>query len=195
MPDTEEDRTAMPTPSVRATDAGPPVTLDVDGGRLISGGAVHARLLVAHDHPAYASSFEMTVAPGFDVGAHVHHNGEEMFYVVDGTLDVLCFEPVSRHGDWRNWTAPDGQSFLRGRPGAFMYVPPGVPHAFANPTATPACLFFQSSVEGGHENYFHELAQLLQETRGHPDHDAVRALEHRYETEQLTAMHPGTPGP
>lgn len=61
-----------------------PVMVGSDGGRLITGGAVHARLLVAHDHPSYASTFEMTVAPGFDVGAHVHDNGEEMFYVIDG---------------------------------------------------------------------------------------------------------------
>lgn len=183
----------MPVSSMRPDDAGTPVMLDLDDGQLITGGAVHARLLVAHDHPAYASTFEMTVAPGFDVGAHVHHNGEEMFYVVDGVVDVLCFEPTSRHGDWHSWTAADGRTFLRGRPGAFMYVPPGVPHAFANPTDEPSRMFFQSSVEGGHENYFHELAQLLREARGHPDHDAVRELERRYGTEQLTTMHPGTP--
>ncbi len=47
---------------------GSPVMLPPEGGRLIAGGAVHARLLVAHDHPSYASTFEMTVAPGFDVG-------------------------------------------------------------------------------------------------------------------------------
>jgi len=52
---------------------------------------VHARLLVAHDHPAYASTFEMEVAPGFDIGAHVHRNGEEMFFVLEGELDILCF--------------------------------------------------------------------------------------------------------
>lgn len=52
---------------------------------------MHDRLLVAHDHPAYASTFEMEVAPGFDIGAHVHRNGEEMFFVLEGELDILCF--------------------------------------------------------------------------------------------------------
>ncbi len=48
--------------------SGSPVMLPPERGQLIAGGAVHARLLVAHDHPSYASTFEMTVAPGFDVG-------------------------------------------------------------------------------------------------------------------------------
>ena len=30
---------------------GAPVMLGSDGGRVINGGSVHARLLVAHDHP------------------------------------------------------------------------------------------------------------------------------------------------
>jgi len=30
----------------------------------------------------------MTVTPGFDVGTHIHTNGEEMFDVVDGEIDV-----------------------------------------------------------------------------------------------------------
>jgi len=101
---------------------GSPVMLPPEGGRLIAGGAVHARLLVAHDHPSYASTFEMTVAPGFDVGAHVHGNGEEMFYVIAGELDVLCFEPADRSlPDWHAWTSPSGQKFLHGLPGSFLY--------------------------------------------------------------------------
>ena len=177
----------------RVTTGGPPVTIAPDQGRLVTGGPVHARVLVTHDHPSFASTFEVTIAPGFDVGAHVHTDGEEMFYVVHGHIDVLCFEPVDRStGDWHRWASPTGQTFLRGGPGAFMYVPPGTPHAFANTTDRPAAMFFQSSVVGGHENYFAELGELLAAAHGHPDPTAVRDLEARYGTEQLTAMHPGT---
>ena len=31
--------------------------------------------------------------PGFDVGAHVHHESQEFFYVLEGELDLLAFEP------------------------------------------------------------------------------------------------------
>lgn len=173
---------------------GDPVMIAHDGGRLITGGPVHVRLLVAHDHPSYASTFEMTVAPGFDVGAHVHTDGEEMFFVVAGELDVLCFEPADRTPpDWHAWTDPSGRQFLRGLPGSFMYVPPGVPHAFANPTDRPSTMFFQSSVTGGHENYFTELGALLRDSHGRPDPAAVTMLEAKYGTEQLTAMRPAGP--
>src|ERR1039457_5296049 len=47
-----------------------------------------------------------------------------------------------------------------------MFVPQGVPHAFSNPTGKPVKVFFQSSVPGGHENYFDELMSLLQRTSG-----------------------------
>lgn len=173
-------------------DNGDAVMIAPDGGRIIAGGPVHARLLVAHDHPSFASTFEMTIAPGFDVGAHIHNNGQEMFYVIDGELDVLCFEPTDRTpADWHSWTDPSGRRFLRGLPGSFMFVPPGVPHAFANRTDRPVSMFFQSSVAGGHENYFVELGELLSKSTGRPDPAAVKQLEGRYGTEQLTAMRPG----
>ncbi len=128
---------------------GSPVMLPPEGRRLIAGGAVHARLLVVHDHRSYASTFEMTVAAGFDVGAQVHGNGEGMFYVIDGQLDVLGFEPADRSlPDWHAWTSASGETFLHGLPGSFLYVPPGVPHAFANRTDRPVTLFFQSSPAG-----------------------------------------------
>jgi len=68
---------------------------------------------------ALTSTFEMMVPPGYDVGAHVHSEGEELFYVADGELDLLAFEPVVRSpGDWHEWTSSSGQRFLRGGPGA-----------------------------------------------------------------------------
>ena len=112
------------------TTGGAPVMLGPEQGRIVTGGPVHARVLVAHDHPSYASTFEVIIAPGFDVGVHVHTNGEEMFYVIHGHIDVFCFEPVDRSvGDWRQWASPTGQTYLRGGPGAFMYVPPDFGHS------------------------------------------------------------------
>lgn len=72
-----------------------------------------------------------------------------------------------------------------------MYVPPGVPHAFANPTDRPTTMLFQSSVAGGHENYFTELGALLHDSHGRPAPADVEQLEAQYGTEQLTAMRSG----
>jgi len=91
--------------------------------------------------------------------------------------------------DWHHWQSGTGQRFLRGGPGAFMFVPPGVPHAFSNPGGKPTKVFFQSSVPGGHENYFDELMALLQRTSGQPEPDEVASLRTRYDIEQITAPH------
>jgi len=133
------------------------------------------------------SSFEVVIAPGYDVGAHVHSRGEEVFFVLEGEIDLLAFEPVDRSvGDWHDWVSGSGRRFLRGGPGAFMHVPAGVPHAFGNRSGTPVRMFFQSSVPGGHENYFRELAELLR--GGPPDQEAISRLRERYDMVQLTPV-------
>jgi uncharacterized RmlC-like cupin family protein len=165
------------------------VMLPPGGGRLISGGGLQATLKVAASHPAFASSFEVVLPPGYDAGAHVHVHGEEVFYVVSGRLDVFAFEPADRSGeDWHEWRTPAGQQFLSGGPGAFMYVPPGTPHGFANTSDEDTTIFFQSSAPGGHDNYFDELAALLRDSPGRPSQEAITDLRTRYDIEQLTPL-------
>lgn len=137
------------------------------------------------------SSFEVLIGPGYDVGAHVHTRGEEVFFVLDGEVDLLAFEPADRSvGDWHEWVSSSGRRYLRGGPGAFMHVPAGVPHAFANRSGAPVRMFFQSSVPGGHENYFRELAALLR-GGGPPDQQAITGLRQRYDIVQLTPVRTG----
>jgi hypothetical protein len=45
------------------------------------------------------SAFEADVAPGFDVGAHLHHQAEEVFYVLEGELDLLASSRLPRPAD------------------------------------------------------------------------------------------------
>lgn len=158
------------------------------GGRLIQGGGLHATLKVAGGEDALTSTFEIRVPPGYDVGAHVHSHGEEIFYVVEGTLDMLAFEPTERTtGDWHDWQSADGRTFMRGGPGSLMFVPAGVPHAFGNLSDEWAVMLFQSA-PSGHEDYFDELAVLLREGGGRPDPAAIVALRARYDITQLTGL-------
>ncbi|OLB91187.1 MAG: hypothetical protein AUI15_23225 [Actinobacteria bacterium 13_2_20CM_2_66_6] len=110
-------------------------------GRVIAGGGMHATLKVPGGSPAVASTFEIVVPPGFDVGAHVH----------------------------------------------LLFIPPGCPHAFSNPTDEPARVLFQAA-PSGHEDYLEELAAVLREAKGRPDPAAVGELRRRYDIEQLTAL-------
>lgn len=156
-------------------------------GRVIAGGGLQATLKVPGGDPAVASTFEVVVPAGFDVGAHVHRAGQELFYVLEGELDLLAFEPQRRSEDWHEWESATGARFLHGGPGSLLFIPPGCPHAFSNPTDRPARVLFQAA-PSGHEDYLDELASLLREAGGRPDPKAVAELRRRYDIEQLTSL-------
>jgi mannose-6-phosphate isomerase-like protein (cupin superfamily) len=142
---------------------------------------------VGEELSATWSSFEAEVAPGFDVGAHRHEHAEEVFYVLDGELDLLAFHPNAEPtGDWRRWRSSSGQAVLRGGPGSFMYVPAGCPHAFFNPHPEPARMLFLVS-PSGHECYLRELNDLLSRP-GPPDPAGIAALRLRHDIHQLTPL-------
>jgi len=135
------------------------------------------------------SAFEAEVAPGFDVGAHRHAEAEEIFYILEGELDLLAFEPRTRASDdWTAWESASGSRVVRGGPGSLMFVPAGCPHAFTNPgTASARMLFLVTP--SGHEQYLEGIAELLGQ-HGPPDQAAIVGLRARYDIEQLTSMIP-----
>ncbi|MEU0244342.1 cupin domain-containing protein [Streptomyces sp. NPDC006235] len=157
-------------------------------GRVVAAPAQHVTFKVTGSHSRMASTFEVVVHPGFDVGAHVHTRSEELFYVLEGELDVLAFEPRVRTPDnWRPWESASGNRVVRATPGTVIVVPPGCPHAFTNPTDEPAKMFFQASPPPDHERYFEELLEILGHG-GPPDHAAIEELRARYDIEQLTPL-------
>jgi hypothetical protein len=87
------------------------IMLPPDGGLHIDGGGIHAVLKASMTDAAYAATFVVTVPPGYDVGAHVHARSQEMFFVIEGRLNVLGFEPKDRSvPDWHDWEAPSGRT-------------------------------------------------------------------------------------
>ena len=134
------------------------------------------------------SIFEVVVPPGFDVGAHVHENSQEFFYVLRGELDVLAFEPVRRTGEtWHHWESPTGERVVRAGEGGCMFVPPGTPHAFRNATDKPVTMLFQSFPSPDHEDYFEEIAEIW--SRGVAvDPAAVEEMRKRYDVSQITPL-------
>jgi mannose-6-phosphate isomerase-like protein (cupin superfamily) len=161
-----------------------------DGLLLPAGGGARVQgmtLKVGATHANRFSAFEAEVAPGFDVGAHRHERAEEMFYILDGELDLLAFAPAEpADADWRRWRSPAGQAVMRGGPGSFMFVPAGCPHAFFNPGATPARMLF-AVAPAGHETYLRELADLLSSGAA-PDPAMIATLRGRHDIEQLTPL-------
>ncbi|WP_307622584.1 cupin domain-containing protein [Nocardia lijiangensis] len=134
------------------------------------------------------SSFEVVVPPGFDVGAHSHRNSQEFFYILEGELDLLAFEPNQRTPDgWHDWESPDGDRVVRGGPGSCMFVPAGCPHAFRNATDKPVRMLFQSYPSPDHEVYFEEIVAIFESGRS-VDADAVQRLRDRYDINQITPL-------
>ena len=138
------------------------------GGHPIGGGGIV--LKVGAENSNHMSVFEIAVAPGFDVGAHVHTAIEEAFYVLEGSLNLQV-------GD---------ETGTGIGPGSFMFVPKGAAHRFWNDTDKPARILFTCSPPG-HERYFEELAEILRRP-GPPDVDAIDSLRARYDTQQLSAL-------
>ncbi|MEU1403265.1 cupin domain-containing protein [Streptomyces sp. NPDC005728] len=157
-------------------------------GRTVSTAAQQVTFKVTGAHSRVASTFEVVVPPGFDVGAHTHTRGEELFYVIEGELDVMAFEPRVRTCDgWRDWESATGERPVRATPGTLILVPPGCPHAFANLTGSPVRMLFQSAPPPAHERYFEELLELLNSPGG-PAPEAVGELRSRYDIQQLTPL-------
>jgi len=134
------------------------------------------------------SIFEVVVPPGFDVGAHVHTRSQEFFYVLEGELDLLAFEPAERTADsWHDWKSPGGDRVVRAGEGSCMFVPSGIPHAFRNATGSPARMLFQSYPSPDHEHYFEEIAEIWS-AGATVDPEAVKKMRQRYDVSQITPL-------
>jgi oxalate decarboxylase/phosphoglucose isomerase-like protein (cupin superfamily) len=153
-------------------------------------------LKVGNENSQAWSMFEIVdIAPGFDVGAHLHRNAEELFYVLEGQLDLFAFEPrIRTASNWLAWESNTGETFTSGGPGTVLYVPRGCPHAFANPGPGLARMIFLVS-PSGHEHYQAELAELVDSTTGSLD-EAIAELRARHDIQHLTPqVIPGRPSP
>ena len=94
---------------------------------------------------------------------HVHNSMEEGFYVLEGSLTAYL----------------DGQE-VNGGVGAFVQIPRGAAHTFANWGATPA-RYLLLVTPAGFEGYFEDLTELA-EKHGFPLPPEIAAtLEKKYD--------------
>jgi mannose-6-phosphate isomerase-like protein (cupin superfamily) len=84
---------------------------------------------------------EFSAPRGFGPPRHVHQHEDEAFVVLEGGLLVTC-------GD-EEWDA---------EPGAFVYLPRRVPHAFVVTSAQPVKAL-QLTTPGGFERYVAEVGE------------------------------------
>ena len=84
--------------------------------------------------------WEMGPQPGGPPG-HFHRTISESFYVLSGEVRLY-----------------DGDSWRTGKPGDFLYIPPGGIHGFRNESGEPATMLILFTPGAPREDYFETLA-------------------------------------
>ena len=134
-----------------------PYVLLADEGEQMPGPAGGPLTLKARAETTNGSvtAFENIVAPGQGPGLHLHVREDEMYYVLGGEL-------VFQTGE-RRFDAPTG---------AFVFIPRGTPHCFANLTHDPARILVLFT-PAGMERFFEAHAAL---PPGPVDPDTLRQI-------------------
>jgi quercetin dioxygenase-like cupin family protein len=90
------------------------------------------------------SIVETCSAPG--AGAPPHRQDDaEAFLVTEGSFEFML-----------------GQTWRRCGPGEFVYVSPGMVHAFRNPASTPSKMLIINLPGGPHENFFEAVGEPVE---------------------------------
>lgn len=109
---------------------------------------------------------EIDVPPGPGARPHIHHEADEAFYVVEGTLTIQVEKAV-----------------ITAAAGAYVLVPRGARHRFWNAGDEPAKAIFICSPPG-FERFFEELSDLRQASPdGQLAFDTIRQVGRKYGTE------------
>lgn len=128
---------------------------------------------------AYSLS-EFIVAPNTGPVPHRHSREDEGFFVLEGQLEFKIGER--------------GERTFVATPGAFVFAPRGIPHAFRNVGTTPARALLIISPTGM-EDFFEERAALRKEVPttdpSYPSRD--KALSEKYGLEYSSDWFPPKP--
>jgi quercetin dioxygenase-like cupin family protein len=107
------------------------------------------------------AAFEESVRPGDPGRAHIHHGGDEAFFVLEGEFSFLL-----------------GDRTIRATPGAFIFVPRGTVHGFRNEGERPA-RFLAIVSPGEFATYLQDVSVAVG-TGGRFDTAEVAAVRQRY---------------
>ncbi len=139
------------------------IFLPPGGGRVYDSRQFRGAIKIDDEESAGRQCFsEWTVDPRSDgPPPHLHREHQEAFYVVDGTLTFTA-----------------GDETFEAEKGAFISIPPGVIHTFANRSDAPATCV-NAYVPGGIEGFFVEVGELM--AAGQPDPAQVARLSAKYD--------------
>ncbi|MFL6227460.1 MAG: cupin domain-containing protein [Pyrinomonadaceae bacterium] len=133
-----------------------PIIIPPEAGRLweVLGTLIECKIDSEETGGAYAI-VEAIVPPQGGPPAHVHHNEDEIFHVLEGEFEVRC-----------------GAETLKAMKGATVVLPRDIPHSFRNVGAGEGKLL-TTITPGGFEQFF---AEVSREVRNMPA-DAMKLME------------------
>jgi len=136
------------------------------GTDISSPGRQSLTLLVGEETAGAMYATDVYLSPGFGAPSHHQPTEDELWYLLEGELDVRV-----------------GAQRAKIRAGAFAYIPRDTTHAFRNNGTAPARLLAWNS-PGGHERAFEEMGRLAKQgINAFPD---LRDMFHRHGVE----LHP-----
>jgi len=113
-----------------------------DGTALWAFGALVVFKANAEQTDGALTLVEYTAPPGNESPFHVHHNEDELFYVLDG--EIVCY-----YGD-------DAENRIRAGPNETVLLPRTVPHGF-RVVGEETCRLLVQITPGGLEAFFAEV--------------------------------------
>ena len=138
-----------------------------DEGRVIAGPTGPAMVIKAgaSDTDGAYAFIEYTHAAGAaGPPAHIHHEHEESFYVLEGQLTLLL-----------------GDQTITVEAGGFALVPRGMVHRPSNTSGERVRFFFITSPAT--DGFFVEMSELMAATRGQPSPAQLREIGSRWDSE------------
>ncbi|RIK44071.1 MAG: cupin domain-containing protein [Chloroflexi bacterium] len=118
----------------------------------------------AADTGGHYGLIEQTLPYGFAPPAHIHHNEDEQFYILEGQITFRC----------------QGREFVAG-PGTIVLLPRGAAHSFHVDSPGGARLL-QLTTPGGVEEFFVALGSAEPPTDA-PNFDELQALANQFQIE------------
>ncbi len=112
--------------------------------------------------------FEYTMEPGArGANAHTHQKLTEIFYIVEGEVELLA-----------------GERKVVGRPGTLLLVPPGQVHGFSNSSSHRSTMLIIFCPADRREGYFEGMAELTRDGR-RPSREELLELMRRFDQQPV----------
>jgi mannose-6-phosphate isomerase-like protein (cupin superfamily) len=118
-----------------------PFVVDRDEGEHLALGDITIIVKATAESTAGSLTVFEEVPPLGDVGLHIHHNEDEIYYVLEGEHEFVC-----------------GEQVFRLSPGATIFMPRGVPHAHSRVVPGAGRLLGVTS-PAGFDGFFRALAE------------------------------------